>query len=117
MNYHHLSCPTLQKLTYRTLAQWNDRQKADAESGVPGAGPRLNAAHVLQAKLAVDLGGRTPYDIHVRWKDLADQPLGWEPDLDEVGAYGLNIRPLIEAEVLRSKFTTQWKKRHQTLRL
>jgi len=40
--------------------------------------------------------------------------LGWEPDLDEVGAYGLNIRPLIEAEVLRSKFTTQWKKRHQT---
>lgn len=59
------------------------------------------------------LEGEPRYDIHVRWKDLADQPLGWEPDLDEVGACGLNIRPLIEAEVLRSKFTIQWKKRHQ----
>jgi hypothetical protein len=35
----------------------------------------------------------------VRWKPLAEQPIGWTPDLND--GVRLNIRPFITAEVLR----------------
>jgi hypothetical protein len=54
------------------------------------------------------LEGEPPYDIYVRWKSLAEQPIGWDPDLDD--GVRLNIRPFVEAGVLRSKFTIHWKK-------
>ena len=108
VNYHRLDRGTLERLTYRTLGWWIDRQKADAESGVRGADARLNAAQVLQSKLQMILDGEPPYDIYVRWKDVAEQPLGWDPDLDD--GVRLNIRPFVEAEVLRSKFPVHWKK-------
>jgi hypothetical protein len=108
VNYHRLDRGTLERLTYRTLGWWIDRQKADAESGVRGADARLNAAQVLQSKLQLILDGEPPYDIYVRWKDVAEQPLGWDPDLDD--GVRLNIRPFVEAEVLRSKFPVHWKK-------
>jgi hypothetical protein len=44
----------------------------------------------------------------VRWKSLAEQPIGWDPDLDD--GVRLNIRPFVEAGVLRSKFTIHWNK-------
>jgi hypothetical protein len=108
VNYHRLDRATLEKLTYRTLGWWIDRQRADADSGVLGADTRLGAAQALQAKLQLILEGEPPYDIYVRWKTLSDQPIGWDPDLDD--GVRANIRPFVEAGVLRSKFTIHWKK-------
>ena len=108
VNYHKLDRPTLEKLTYRTLGWWVDRQKADVEANVAGAESRLVAAVNLQKKLELILQGEPPYDIYVRWKSLAEQPIGWDPDIDD--GVRLNIRPFVEAGVLRSKFTIHWKK-------
>ena len=52
--------------------------------------------------------GEPPHDIYVRWKSLAEQPLGWEPDLND--GVRLNVRPFVEAGVLRSKFNVKWDK-------
>ncbi len=54
------------------------------------------------------LEGESPYDIYVRWKSLAEQPIGWEPDLND--GVRLNVRPFVEAGVLRSKFNVKWDK-------
>jgi hypothetical protein len=108
VNYHKLDRPTLERLTYRTLGWWIDRQRADAAAGTAGAEARLAAATALQGKLKLILAGEPPYDIYVRWKTLAEQPLGWDPDLDD--GVRLNIRPFVEAGVLRSRFTIHWKK-------
>jgi len=75
---------------------------------VPGAEARLAAAQELQGKLKLILEGEPPYDIYMRWKPLAEQPLGWEPDLND--GVRLNIRPFVTAGVLRAKFTINWKK-------
>ena len=61
---------------------------------------RLAAALGLQRKLEAILAGEQPYDIYVRWKELREQPIGWEPDLND--GVRLNIRPFVEAGVLRS---------------
>ena len=53
---------------------------------------------MLQQMLENVLEGEEPYDIFVRWKSLAQQPLGWDPDLDD--GMRQNIRPFIEAGVL-----------------
>ena len=52
----------------------------------------------MQQKLEKVLEGEQPYDIFVRWKSLAEQPLGWDPDLDD--GVRQNIRPFIKAGVL-----------------
>ena len=66
-----------------------------------GADDRLAAAVVLQDKLKLILEGEPPFDIFVRWKTLAEQPIGWDPDLDD--GVRLNIRPFVEAGVLKVK--------------
>ncbi len=108
VNYHRLNRATLQKLTYSTLGWWIERQRSDAEAGVVGADLRLAAALGLQRRLALILDGEPPYDIYVRWKSLAEQPIGWDPDLDD--GVRLNVRPFVEAQVLRAKFNVHWKK-------
>jgi hypothetical protein len=108
VNFHRLDRANFEKLTYTTLGWWIDRQRADSESGVPGAEARLAAATELQRKLALILEGDPPFDIYVRWKPLAEQPLGWDPDLDD--GVRLNIRPFVEAGVLRSRFAIHWRK-------
>jgi len=108
VNYHRLDRATLEKLTYTTLGWWLDRQKADSDAGVAGAEARFVAASRLQKKLELVLEGEPPFDIYVRWKSLAEQPLGWDPDLDD--GVRLNVRPFVEAGILRSKFTVHWKK-------
>ncbi len=55
----------------------------------------------MQDKLKLILAGEPPYDIFVRWKPLAEQPIGWNPDLND--GVRLNIRPFLTAEVLRKK--------------
>jgi hypothetical protein len=109
VNYCRLDRQTLEKLTYTYLGQdWVERQRAGVRDDVTGAEARLAAALVLQRKLEAILEGESPFDIYVRWKELHDQPVGWDPDLND--GVRLNIRPFIEAGVLRTPFNIHWKK-------
>ena len=109
VNYHRLDRRMLEKLTYTYLGQdWVERQRAEVRDEVAGAEARLAAALELQRKLELILEGEPPYDIYVRWKELHEQPIGWEPDLND--GVRLNIRPFVEAGVLRSPFNIHWKK-------
>jgi hypothetical protein len=109
VNYHRLDRKNLEKLTYTYLGtDWVERQKAQVRDEVPGAEARFAAALELQAKLEQILEGEAPFDLYVRWKELHEQPLGWENDLND--GVRLNIRPFVEAGVLRSKFNIHWKK-------
>lgn len=109
VNYHRLDRKLLEKLTYTYLGQdWVERQRAAVRDEVPGAENRLSAALTLQRKLEAILEGEMPYDIYVRWKKAHEQPIGWEPDLND--GVRLNIRPFVEAGVLRSPFNIHWRK-------
>jgi hypothetical protein len=108
LHYHRLDRATLEKLTYSQLGDWLERQRAGIAAGETGAEARLAAATELQRALANILEGEPPYDIYVRWKSLAEQPIGWEPDLDD--GVRLNIRPFVVAGILRAKFTINWNK-------
>ena len=109
VNYHRLDRKLLEKLTYTYLGQdWVERQRAAVRDEIPGAEARLSAALALQRKLEAILEGEKPYDIYVRWKELHEQPIGWEPDLND--GVRLNIRPFVEAGVLRSPFNIHWRK-------
>jgi hypothetical protein len=108
VNYHRLDYKTLEKLTYTYLGQdWVERQRAEVREQVAGAEARLSAALSLQRKLELILEGEPPYDIYVRWKGLAQQPVGWEPDLND--GVRPNIRPFVEAGILRSSFNIHWR--------
>jgi hypothetical protein len=109
VNYHRLDRRLLEKLTYTYLGQdWVERQRAAVRDEVPGAEARLSAALDLQSKLEAILEGEPPYDLYIRWKEVHEQPIGWEPDLDD--GVRLNIRPFVEAGVLRSPFNIHWRK-------
>ncbi|MCZ4505718.1 N-6 DNA methylase, partial [Rhodococcus ruber] len=109
VNYHRLDRKTLEKLTYTYLGQdWVERQRAEVRDEVAGAEARLAAALRLQRKLEAILGGEAPLDIFVRWKEKHEQPIGWEPDLND--GVRLNIRPFVEAGVLRAPLNIHWRK-------
>ena len=108
VNYHRLDRATLERLTFTYLGDWIERQIAGVRDEAAGAEERLAAARDLQGRLRLILEGEPPYDIYVRWKSLAEQPVGWEPDLND--GVRLNVRPFVEAEVLRSKFNVKWGK-------
>ena len=105
VNYHRLAGPngegrrTLEALTYRHLGDWIARQKPDRERGVEGADGRLAAALDLQNQLVKIMAGEPPCDLFVRWKPLGEQPLGWEPDVND--GVRINIRPFMSAELAR----------------
>lgn len=102
LHYHRLTKATLQKLTYTVLGDWLVRMKA------LGDARRLEAARILQQKLELILTGETPYDVFVRWKPPAHQPLGWDPDLDD--GVRMNIRPFVTAGILRDTPNIKWGK-------
>ncbi|GAA2471328.1 DNA methyltransferase [Terrabacter carboxydivorans] len=109
VNYHRLDRRLLERLTYDYLGSWwMGRVRDDVAREVPGAAKRLAAAEDLQRKLRLILEGEPPYDIFVRWKDLAEQPIGWDPDLDD--GVRLNIRPFMTADILRVKPNIKWTK-------
>ena len=108
LNYHKIDRHTLQTLAYTYLGDWIARQEGDARSGVAGADLRLAAARALQRKLELILEGEPPYDIFVRWKSIEQQPLGWEPDLND--GVRINIRPFVIADGLRKKPSIKWTK-------
>ncbi|MDE5461348.1 N-6 DNA methylase [Bradyrhizobium sp. CSS354] len=95
LHYHRLDNAALNTLTYTLLGDWIRTAKAE------GATARQERAIQLQQKLAKIIEGETPYDVFVRWKPLACQPLGWNPNLDE--GVRLNIRPFMVAGILREQ--------------
>jgi hypothetical protein len=109
VNYHKLDSKTLEALIYTYLGDWIGRQKRDADSGVDGAQEKLAAAEALKKRLELILAGEAPYDIFVRWKPIEEQPIGWNPDLND--GVRMNIRPFLSvpdvgkrgAGVLRDK--------------
>ncbi|MBI3372700.1 MAG: SAM-dependent methyltransferase [Betaproteobacteria bacterium] len=107
VNYHRLAAPngegrrTLEKLLYTYLGDWIDRQRADQTAGVEGADARVAAADQLKTELTNILAGEPPYDIFVRWKQLSDQPIGWEPDIND--GVRMNIRPFMAAKPLGAR--------------
>ena len=116
VNYHKLDRKNLETLIYTYLGDWISRQKQDIASGIDGAQEKLAAAETLKQRLELILKGESPYDIFVRWKPLADQPIGWDPDLND--GVRLNIRPFLSvpdikkkgAGVLRDKPNIKWDK-------
>ena len=104
VNYHQLAGPdgqgrrTLEKVAYEYLGDWITRQKAQQAAGEEGADARVAAAVHLQEQLAKIIEGEPPFDIFVRWKPLTEQPLGWEPDIND--GVRLNIRPFMTAKPL-----------------
>jgi len=109
VNYHRLDRQMLEKLTYTYLGtDWVERQRAEMRDEVAGAEARLAAALELKRKLELILEGESPYDIYVRWKSLAQQAVGWDPDPND--GVRLNIRPFVEAGVLRSPVKVDWRK-------
>jgi hypothetical protein len=108
VNYHKLTRQNLEKLVYTYLGDWINRQEDGVKQGLDGAQVRLLAAQKLKAELEKILEGEKPYDIFVRWKPLHEQPIGWEPDLND--GVRLNIRPFITAGVLRKNPNINWNK-------
>ena len=106
VNYHKLSHANLEKLTYSTLGNWIQRQQAGVAAGEAGSDAKLQAARQLQAKLILE--GEPPYDIFVRWKPLAQQASGWQPDLND--GVRINIRPFAAADILRKRVKIKWDK-------
>ncbi len=103
VNYHRLAesngkgRKVLESLTHSYLNDWIIRQKDGVKHGEGGAEERLAAAQDLKTKLEAILEGEPPYDIFVRWKPLAKQPIGWEPDIND--GVRLNIRPFLASDI------------------
>ena len=114
VHYHRLVAPNgagrrlLEKLTHGYLGDWIKRQRDESSSGKEGADARLAAALALQEKLTKILEGEPPYDLFVRWKPLHQQPIGWEPDIND--GVRISIRPFIEADILRVTPKIKWTK-------
>lgn len=108
VNYHMLDHKLLEKLTYTYLGDWIKKQQDAVANEESGADDRLLKARQLQDKLKLILEGEAPYDIFVRWKSLEQQSIGWHPDLND--GVRLNIRPFIEAGVLRKTPNIKWGK-------
>ncbi len=83
INHHTLDHKRLETLTYSYVQDWITAQAAAAKVSQTGADLRLAAAQDLQDKLKLILAGEPPYDIFVRWKPLHEQPIGWNPDLND----------------------------------
>lgn len=101
VNYHKLDKAGLERLIYTYLGDWIRTQQAGMASGEDGAQERLIAAEALERELEAILEGEAPYDIFVRWKPLAEQPIGWTPDLND--GVRLNIRPFLSARAVSKK--------------
>jgi hypothetical protein len=106
VNYHKLNKENLTKLVYTYLGDWIRMCEAKKKSGESGAEGLLSAAQKLKEKLEWILEGEAPYDIFVRWKPMEQQPIGWDPDMND--GVRLNIRPFMEADVLRKKPNIKW---------
>jgi len=113
VNYHKLDSRLLDSLIYTYLGDWISRQERDKDQ-IESAAERLDAARSLQKKLMDIQKGEDPLDVFVRWKPIEEQPVGWNPDLND--GVRLNIRPFVlvsdvkvkGAGVLRDKPKVKW---------
>ena len=107
VNCHRLAGPggegrrTLEKLIWSCLGSWIDRQSAERDAETEGADARLAHAEHLRSELVKVLEGAPPYDLFARWKPLHEQPVGWEPDMND--GVRVNIRPFTAARPLGAK--------------
>jgi hypothetical protein len=107
VNYHKLTAPngegqrTFEKLIYAYLGDWIKQQRDAQKRDIEGADARVAAAEHLKSELEKILEGEPPYDIFVRWKPLHEQPIGWEPDLND--GVRINIRPFMTATTLNGR--------------
>jgi hypothetical protein len=108
VNYHKLDKATLEKLIYTYLGDWINQCDLKMQNNVSGADGLLKAAKALKEKLVLILKGEPPYDLFIRWKSLEEQPIGWEPDIND--GVRMNVYPFIQAGVLRKKFNVKWGK-------
>ena len=123
VNYHRLARSDgegrrlLESLTYSYLGDWVARQQDGVGRGESGAEDRLAAALELQRRLVSILEGEPPFDIFVRWKPIEQQPVGWEPDIDD--GVRFNVRPFMAQDlpggrsgtgILRAKPNIHWRK-------
>jgi hypothetical protein len=122
VNYHKLADgkqgrKLLESLTYSYLGEWISRQQDGVKRGADSAEDRLAAAQELQKRLEAILEGEPPYDLFIRWKPLHEQPIGWEPDIND--GVRLNIRPFLASDlpngragagILRWKPNIKWDK-------
>ena len=123
VNYHKLAegngkgRQLLESLTYSYLGDWIARQKEGVKRGEGGTEDRLAAALELQKRLIAIIEGAPPFDIFVRWKPIEEQPIGWEPDIND--GVRLNIRPFMVSDIpggrkgagiLRWKPNIKWNK-------
>jgi len=121
VNYHKLNYQGLERLIYTYLGDWIRTQEHGFKEGLDGAESRLMAAKNLKDSLEAILKGdaitgKSGLDIFVRWKPLHEQPMGWNPDLND--GVRLNIRPFMQAPdvdkkgagVLRTKPNIKWGK-------
>ena len=123
VNYHKLTegggkgQRLLESLTHSYLGDWIRRQQDGVKRGEVGAEERLAAAFELRKRLAAIAQGEPPFDIFVRWKSIEEQPIGWEPDIND--GVRINVRPFMAddipggkkgAGILRSKPNIRWGK-------
>ena len=123
VNYHKLAAADnkgrqcLEALTHSYLGDWITRQQDGISRNEPAAEERLTAALQLKSRLSAIAEGEPPHDLFIRWKPLQEQPLGWQPDLND--GVRLNIRPFMAedipgskkgAGVLRTKPSIHWRK-------
>jgi len=122
VNYHRLAAGdkgrrTLENLTHSYLGDWITRQKDSLKREEEGAEERLAAALALKERLEAILGGEPPFDIFVRWKPLAEQAIGWQPDIND--GVRMNVRPFLVSDIpggkkgagiLRAKPGVKWDK-------
>ena len=107
VNYHRLAAPNgagrklLEKLTYTHLGDWISRQGDAKRNGVAGADDRLAAALELKKRLEAILAGEPPFDLFARWKPLHQQPIGWEPDVND--GVRVNLRPFLASDLPGAK--------------
>ena len=112
LNYHTLTRAKLQTLIHTYLGDWITQQRRTVDAGGTQAGEatlKLAKAEALKVQLEAIAQGEKPFDIFVRWKPLHQQPIGWEPDLND--GVRMNIRPFVEAGVLRiprAKLGIKW---------
>jgi hypothetical protein len=106
VNYHKLTKENLQKLIYTYLGDWIRQCEMKVKNGESGADGLVIAAQKLKEKLEFILKGESPYDIFIRWKPLEKQPIGWDPDIND--GVRLNIRPFIQADILRKRPNIKW---------
>jgi hypothetical protein len=116
VNYHTFDHAKLERLIYTYLGDWIRTQEHGVKEGLDGADILLTAALKLKDKLEAIKAGEKGLDIFVRWKSLAEQAIGWNPDLND--GVRLNIRPFLNvgdvgkkgAGILCGKPNIHWKK-------